>query len=58
MSTFVIVPGAWDTPATMEPLIDPLESAGHAVIVVDLPCEDADATLERVRGGHARRAPR
>ena len=46
MSTFVIVPGAWDTPATMEPLIEPLESAGHAVIVVDLPCEDADATLE------------
>jgi len=24
-----------------------LGSAGHAVIVVDLPCEDADATLER-----------
>ena len=46
MSTFVIVPGAWDTPATMEPLIEPLESAGHVVIVVDLPCEDADATLE------------
>ncbi len=50
MSTFVVVPGAWDTPATMEPLIDPLESAGHAVIVVDLPCEDADATLERYAG--------
>ena len=47
MSSFVVVPGAWDTPATMEPLIDPLESAGHASIVVDLPCEDADATLER-----------
>ena len=47
MSTFVVVPGAWDTPATMEPLIEPLESAGHAAIVVDLPCEDADATLER-----------
>ena len=46
MSTFVVVPGAWDTAATMEPLIDPLESAGHASIVVDLPCEDADATLE------------
>jgi pimeloyl-ACP methyl ester carboxylesterase len=46
MSTFVIVPGAWDTPATMEPLIEPLESAGHAVVVVDLPCADADATLE------------
>ena len=46
MSTFVIVPGAWDTPATMEPLIEPLGSAGHTVIIVDLPCGDADATLE------------
>jgi pimeloyl-ACP methyl ester carboxylesterase len=46
MSTFVIVPGAWDTPATMEPLIEPLESGGHAVVVVDLPCADPDATLE------------
>ena len=46
MSTFVIVPGAWDTPATMEPLLEPLGSAGHAVTVVDLPCEDADATLQ------------
>ena len=45
MSTFVIVPGAWDTPATMEPLLEPLGSAGHTAIVVDLPCEDADATL-------------
>ena len=47
MSTFVIVPGAWDTPATMEPLIEPLGSAGHKVTVVDLPCEDADATLKQ-----------
>ena len=47
MSTFVIVPGAWDTPSTMEPLVESLGSAGHAVIVVNLPCEDADATLER-----------
>jgi pimeloyl-ACP methyl ester carboxylesterase len=46
MSTFVIVPGAWDTPATVEPVIEPLESAGHEVIVVDLPCDSADATLE------------
>ena len=46
MSTFVIVPGAWDTPATMEPLLEPLGSASHTVIVVDLPCGDADATLE------------
>lgn len=46
MSTFVVVPGAWDTPATMEPLVEVLEATGHAVIVVDLPCEDAGATLE------------
>jgi pimeloyl-ACP methyl ester carboxylesterase len=50
MSTFVIVPGAWDTPATLEPLIEPLESGGHTVVVVDLPCEDADATLEGYAG--------
>jgi len=47
MSTFVIVPGAWDTPATVEPLVETLGTAGHTVIVVDLPCEDADASLER-----------
>jgi len=46
MSTFVIVPGAWDTPATVEPVSQPLESAGHEVIIVDLPCDRADATLE------------
>ncbi len=45
MSTFVIVPGAWDTPATIDPVIEPLESAGHRVIVVDLPCDIAAATL-------------
>jgi pimeloyl-ACP methyl ester carboxylesterase len=46
VSTFVIVPGAWDTPATLEPLIEPLEAAGHVVTIVDLPCDVADATLE------------
>jgi pimeloyl-ACP methyl ester carboxylesterase len=45
MSTFVIVPGAWDTPSTMEPLVESLGSTGHRVIVIDLPCEDADASL-------------
>jgi pimeloyl-ACP methyl ester carboxylesterase len=45
MSTFVIVPGAWDTPATVEPVTDPLVSAGHEVIIVDLPCANPDATL-------------
>jgi pimeloyl-ACP methyl ester carboxylesterase len=47
LSTFVIVPGAWDTPAAIDPLVEPLESAGHRVIVVDLPCDDASATLEQ-----------
>ena len=47
MSTFVIVPGAWDRPATLEPLVEPLESAGHAVTIVDLPCDVAEATLEQ-----------
>ena len=45
MSTFVIVPGAWDTPATLEPVVEPLQSSGHQVTIVDLPCEDAGATL-------------
>lgn len=47
MSTFVIVPGAWDTPATLEPVIEPLGSAGHDVVVVDLPCASPDASLEQ-----------
>ena len=46
MSTFVIVPGAWDTPAVMDPLVALLEAAGHGAIVIDLPCDDRDATLE------------
>jgi pimeloyl-ACP methyl ester carboxylesterase len=45
MSTFVIVPGAWDTPATVEPVVEPLVSAGHEAVIVDLPCDDAEATL-------------
>jgi pimeloyl-ACP methyl ester carboxylesterase len=47
MSTFVIVHGAWGSPAEMEPVVEPLESAGHAVITVDLPCVEAGATLEQ-----------
>ena len=34
-----------DTPATVEPVTDPLVSAGHGVIIVDLPCANPDATL-------------
>ena len=47
MSTFVIVHGAWGSPAEMQPVVEPLEVAGHAAITVDLPCVDADATLEQ-----------
>jgi len=47
MSTFVIVHGAWGSPAEMEPVVEPLGSTGHAVVTVDLPCVDAGATLEQ-----------
>lgn len=47
MSTFVIVHGAWGSPAEMAPVVGPLASAGHAAITVDLPCVDAGATLEQ-----------
>ena len=47
MSTFVIVHGAWGSPAEMKPVVEPLEAAGHAAITVDLPCVDAGATLEQ-----------
>ena len=42
----VVVPGAWDTPAVMDPLLAPLETTGHAAIVVSLPRGDPDATSE------------
>ncbi len=46
MSTYVIVPGAWDTPAALEPIIQPLASVGHDALIVDLPCENVNATLD------------
>ncbi len=46
MSTFVIVPGAWDRPIVMDPLIAPLEASGHSMVAVDLPCDDPNAGLE------------
>jgi pimeloyl-ACP methyl ester carboxylesterase len=46
VSTSVVVPGAWDTPAVMDPLLAPLEATGHAAIVVGLPRGDPDATAE------------
>jgi hypothetical protein len=49
VSTFVIVPGAWDTPATTEPVLGPPVSAGHEAIVVDLPCGSEDTLLAASR---------
>ncbi len=46
MSTFVIVHGAWGSPKEMEPVAAPLEAAGHAVVLVDLPCLAAESSLE------------
>lgn len=31
MSTFIIVPGAWDTPATMEPMLEHVAGMDPAV---------------------------
>ncbi len=45
MSLFVIIHGAWGSPAEMDPVRAPLQAAGHDVIAVDLPCLTADATL-------------
>lgn len=45
MSLFVIVHGAWGSPAEMEPVVGPLHAAGHEVIAVDLPCTDPNAAL-------------
>ena len=58
MSTFAIVPGAWDTPLTIELVIEPLDSVGHDVIVVDLPCREGRRDPGGVRGRRAGRASR
>jgi pimeloyl-ACP methyl ester carboxylesterase len=46
MATFVLVHGAFGSPAELAPVIPLLEALGHRAIVVDLPCADPAATLD------------
>ena len=46
MTTFVLVHGAFGSPAELEPVIPELEARGHSAIAVDMPCRDSAATLE------------
>jgi pimeloyl-ACP methyl ester carboxylesterase len=46
MTTFVLVHGAFGSPAELAPLIPELEALGHRAILVDLPCPDPTAMLE------------
>ena len=46
MTTFVLVHGAFGSPAELAPVITELEALGHTAINVDLPCTDPDAMLE------------
>ena len=46
MATFVLVHGAFGSPAELAPVIPELEALGHRAIAVDLPCTDPAAMLE------------
>lgn len=46
MTTFVLVHGAFGSPAELAPVIPLLEAFGHRAIAVDLPCTDPKATLD------------
>jgi pimeloyl-ACP methyl ester carboxylesterase len=46
MATFVLVHGAFGSPAELAPVIPLLEALGHRAIAVDLPCTDPSATLD------------
>jgi pimeloyl-ACP methyl ester carboxylesterase len=46
MATFVLVHGAFGSPAELAPAIPLLEALGHHAIAVDLPCTDPSATLD------------
>ena len=46
MATFVLVHGAFGSPAELAPVIPLLEALGHRAIAVDLPCADPAATLD------------
>ena len=45
-TTFVLVHGAFGSPAELAPVVPYLEELGHRVVNVDLPCERAGSTLE------------
>ena len=45
-TTFVLVHGAFGSPAELAPTVPYLESKGHRVVNIDLPCERPDATLD------------
>ncbi len=45
-ATFVFVHGAFGSPAELASAVPYLESRGHRVVNVDLPCERPDATLD------------
>ena len=46
MATFVLVHGAFGSPAELASVIPFLEALGHRAIAVDLPCTDPSATLD------------
>lgn len=46
MATFVLVHGAFGSPAELAPVIPLLEALGHRAIAVDLPCTNPAATLD------------
>ena len=50
MTTFVLVHGAFGSPAELAPVIPELEALGHSAINVDLPCTDPTAMLEEYVG--------
>jgi pimeloyl-ACP methyl ester carboxylesterase len=50
MTTFVLVHGAFGTPAELAPVIPFLEASGHEALAVDLPCEVPTATLRDYAG--------
>lgn len=45
-STYIFVHGAFASPAELAPTVPFLESRGHRVVNVDLPCENPNATLD------------
>src|SRR4051812_41355793 len=46
MSTFALVPGGGGEAWYWAPVVPLLEAAGHAVVAVELPAGDEDATLD------------